>query len=56
MTKRAARGRKVQSPKVKSSIPVEEIDRAIRIVAARLSASPVRSRSKRPERAGAGQR
>jgi len=56
VTKRAVRSRTVQSPKVKSSIPLEKIDRAIRVVTARLSASPAKSRSKRPERARAGQR
>lgn len=54
MTKRATRRRTVQSPKVKSSIPLEEIDRAIRVVAERMSRS--KPRAKRTERAGASQR
>jgi hypothetical protein len=56
MAKRAVRSRTVQSPKVKSSIPLEKIDRAIRVVADRLSRASERPRAKRAERSGAGQR
>jgi len=56
MAKRTVRSRSVQAPKVRGSIPLEKIDRAIREVASRLSLSPDKTRVKRRERAGSGQR
>jgi hypothetical protein len=53
MAKAATRTRSVKSPKGKSSVSIRSIDRAVRLVAEKLSGKDA---SRRPARSAAGQR
>lgn len=56
MAKKAARTRLVKSPKVKSGVPLRQLERAIRIVSSKRVSSSRKAGTKRQARVAAGGR